>query len=325
MIPGKFLLINHIRRLFIFLFFGVIGLLFGRSTACADPIAVPGTRVTIEKPSGFEKATSFSGFQQAGSGASIMITEMPAPFAAATAGFDAEKMAERGMKLLSKADHKVGGYNGMLIELTQVAQGIPFHKWILAFGDDTFTQLVSATCPDTSATDLGPALKQSILSTTFDSSKPPLQAKDLKFQLSEVPGLKLAALVQNAVIFNPSGQLPKEKLDHTPVSFIAAQSISIGKMEIADKPKYARERLLVSPELKGTQVLTEADVTIAAISGREILATAKSKSDEDLFVYQVMLFPGDGYYLMRAECPVSQRKECEPMFKALARTFKLKQ
>lgn len=305
-----------------FLAAGILCFSIGASFAEAESVA--GTRVTIEKPPGFEKATTFSGFQRSDVAASIMITEIPAPFRAATAGFDEKKMAERGMKLLSKVDRKVANYDGMLVELTQSAQGIAFHKWILAFGDDAFTQLVSATCPETEANQLGAAMKQAVLTTSFDASKSPLQPKDLNFEVTEVPGLKLATLVQNAMIFNTTGQLPKQKLEYTPVSFVAAQSISTGKMEIKDKLKFAQERLLVSPELNGVQILTETDVKVANLPGREILATAKSKSNEELFVYQVMLFPSDGYYLMRAECLISQRKEYEPIFKSLARTFKLR-
>ena len=286
--------------------------------------AVAGTRVSIEKPPGFEKATTFAGFQKSDVAASIMITELPVSFRAATAGFDEKKMSERGMNLLAKVARKVANYDGMLIELTQKAQGIEFHKWILAFGDDAFTQLVSAICPETEVPQLGAAMKQAVLTSSFDASKPPLQAKDLSFEVSEVPGLKLATLVLNAMVFNTTGQLPKQKLDYTPVSFVAAQSISTGKMEIKDKVKFAQERISDSPELHSVQILSEADVKIANLPGREMLATAKSKTNEDLFVYQVLLFPADGYYLMRAECLLSQRKDYEPAFKSLARTFKLR-
>lgn len=303
---------------------GGILLCFSICASFAESESVAGTRVTIEKPPGFEKATTFSGFQKSDVAASIMITELPAPFRSATAGFDEKKMAERGMKLLSKVDSKVSNYDGMVVEFTQSAQGIAFHKWILAFGDDTFTQLVSATCPETEANQLGAVMKHAVLTASFDASKSPMQPKDLGFEVSEVPGLKLATLVQNAMIFNTTGQLPKQKLDYTPVSFVAAQSISTGRMEIKDKVKFAQERLLVSPELSGVQLLSETDVKLANLPGREIVATAKSKSNEELFVYQVMLFPADGYYLMRAECLLSQRKEYEPSFKSLARTFRLR-
>jgi hypothetical protein len=294
-------------------------------TAHAEIETIAGTRIKMAKPAGFEKAQTFAGFQKPDAGAAIMIMEIPAPYAAASAGFNEAKMSERGMKLLSKVERKVDKYDGQLLEISQTVNGIPFHKWVLVFGDDRFAQIITATLPEGQAKLLGEPMKQAVMSTTFDANAAaPKDQHDLNFELSDVPGLKLATRIQNALLFNPSGELPKEKLAYTPTSFLAAQSFSIGKLEIGDRAEYARQRLRQSPEIKVLELLEDNDVSLSKLPGREILATAKSKINEDLFVYQVMIFADDRYYIMRGDCLLSNRKEMEPIFRAATKTFKVK-
>ncbi|MBX9686662.1 MAG: hypothetical protein K2X27_08165 [Candidatus Obscuribacterales bacterium] len=293
--------------------------------AQADLEAVPGTRIRMNKPDGFERAATFSGFQNADKGAAIMITEIPAPYRLAISGFNEQRMAAKGMKLLSMVEQKVADYEGQLLELRQASQGVQFHKWILVFGNASFAQVITGSFPAAHAKELSEKIKQAILSSSFDeSATKPSEQKDLAFELTGVEGLKFAGRIQNALLFNPSGELPKQKLEHTPCSFVVAQSISIGKLRVDDESTFSRERLKQSPELKLIEILSEASVKIAGLPGKEILASAKSKSDEDLFVYQVMLFTQDGYYIMRGDCLRSQRAVFEPLFRSMSKTFKLK-
>lgn len=296
------------------------------AAAHADVEIIPGTRVKLDRPAGFEKAESFAGFQRADDGASIMITELPAPYKICVSGFTNEaKMAERGMKLISNVENKVGQFEGRLVELSQRAMGKEFHKWILIFGDTNFSEIVTATFPEDKTKELSGPMRKAVLSTIFDAgAAAPLQQKDLVFAVSNVPGLKLAARIQNSLVFNESGELPKEKLEHTPTTFVAAQSFSIGKLQIDDPASYARRRLLQSPEINAPQIISEGDINIAGLPGREILATAKSRSHEELFIYQTMLFSDGGYYILRGDCLLSNRKAQEPVFKSIAKTFKLK-
>lgn len=302
-----------------------LGLSIGAAHA-VDLEKIPGTRVKISKPPGFVRADTFPGFQKAEATASIMISEIPAPYKLCSAGFTVpEKMAEKGMKLLSRVENNVGNFEGQLVEVQQQAAGIDFRKWILMFGDDTFSEIVTATFPSTKAKELSEIMKSAVLTTAFDSgAAEPVEQKDLGFELSDVPGLKLASRIQNALVFTETGQLPDKKLDYTPSAFVAAQSFSLTKLVIDDRAAYARQRLEKSPEIDGPEIFSESDLSIAGMPGREILATAKSKAKENLFIYQVMLFSDKGYYIMRGDCQTKFRNTQEPIFRQITKTFKLK-
>jgi hypothetical protein len=65
-------------------------------------IKVSGTKCRLVPPSGFVAATSFSGCQNIETSASIMISELPAPYQTLVDGFTVEALKTRGMTLISK-------------------------------------------------------------------------------------------------------------------------------------------------------------------------------------------------------------------------------
>src|SRR5689334_9362416 len=63
---------------------------------------VAGTKVFIVPPVDFTAATTFSGFQQESSGASILVMEISGPFAEISKGFTAEGLSTKQMLLKEK-------------------------------------------------------------------------------------------------------------------------------------------------------------------------------------------------------------------------------
>lgn len=301
----------------------LLNLLVSGQSLAAAPQTVPGSRVSMEMPEGFEKAGNFSGFQNPQKRASIMVTEMPGPYAQITAGFDNEHLSTRGMSLCSKSPHKVGSFDGVLVELTQTAGEAHFHKWILAFGDQNNTTLVTAAFPEELKQELSGKMKDAVLSTSFDANRAaPLNQSDLNYTVSPVPGMKLAARVQNMLLFNPSGGLPKQKVEKPEPLFVAAQALN--DLNIDDRALFCRRRLRQTKGLNTFEISSEKDVEIAGLSGREILASAIDEKGEKTFILQTMLFGKGSYFIMQGICDLSLQKTQEPVFREIAKTFKTK-
>lgn len=73
----------------------------GRTTE--RPSRVAGTRVSLVPPAGFVPARRFPGYALEAEGASIMVTELPAPLDKVLPGFsDPEQLKARALTLLSK-------------------------------------------------------------------------------------------------------------------------------------------------------------------------------------------------------------------------------
>lgn len=302
-------------------FAAILALLTG-SAADAAPMRVRGTRVDMEKPAGFVDAPNFSGFQHAEDGSSIMVTEMPAPYAQATAGFNAEGLASRGMKLVSKLDTKVGHFPAMLLEVTQNAYGTDYRKWMLVFGDPSRTVIVAGTAANAVPT-ASDVVKKAVLSTSYaESAAVPSMVADLPFTISGTKDLKLANRIQNMLLFTTDGKIgqPKPK---DPTLFIVGQALATN-MDIPDKTAFARKRLQQTEGVSNLEVLSEGDVKISGLPAREIAASAVGKKGDKVFILQIIVYAQHSYFVMQGLTDLSMRAAREPEFRLLANSFKLK-
>jgi hypothetical protein len=107
----------------------VLGLWAGLACA-ADPLAIPGTRVTLVPPEGFALSKDFAGLQ--GDKASVMVIELPgAPYETLVAAISSGVMARQGVEItggeeLAGLPSKARTFKGR-----QVAQGADIDKWLL--------------------------------------------------------------------------------------------------------------------------------------------------------------------------------------------------
>ena len=98
----------------------------------ASPVVagpVPGTAVSLTPPDGFVAANRFPGFMNESTRSSIMISEIPGPYAEATAGLhDPKRLQAQGMRLLGQSAAKVDGHAALLLQIEQTAYGTLFRK-----------------------------------------------------------------------------------------------------------------------------------------------------------------------------------------------------
>lgn len=283
---------------------------------------VRGTRVSITKSDNLTPAPNFSGFIDKATKASIMVTEMPSPFEATNAGFNEAGLASRAMKLVSKESLRVGEYPGILCSVKQTAYGNDFAKWILAFGNEDQTIVVTASYPEASADKLSESLKQILLTARYDAkAKPPDPMADLPFTISGSKSLLMAGRIQNTLLFSPTGKIsaidPKD-----PSLFLVGQALN--DLDIPDKSDFARTRLKMTANLTDVQILSEKDITLSGMPTREIVATGKNKQGEELFVLQDIVYGGGSYFFLQGITDLDQKADKETEFRAIVDSFKLK-
>ena len=136
----------------VFLFLSLLafnGCSYAQKSPKQDAASVSGTRVKLVPPDGFAPATQFPGYQLESYGSSIMITEIPGPFAETTAGFsNTSELMKKNMSVLDKQEVKLDGQNGILLKVAQKASGTNFLKWLLVLGDEKETAMITATFPN---------------------------------------------------------------------------------------------------------------------------------------------------------------------------------
>lgn len=300
------------RFLFTLIFLGQIA--FGQTE---KHIKVQGTKCSLIPPTGFVVATNFSGFQNAETGASIMINEIPASYQTLVDGFTAEALKSRGMTLIKKQIIDFNGSKATLIDLTQSANGTTYLKQMLVFGDTKGTVLVNGIYPQASK-EIETKIKDALLSTVYNNlqNDNPLEAATFTIDTKDTD-FKLIKYMSGSLLYSTDGKIPTEK----PTLIVGN---SIAKVPTQNQRKYSEERLKKLPRGEFNEIKEIKERTIDNLKGYEIVAIGKAKDDKAELVYQVMLFNENGdYYIIVGQTKEEFDKYLES-FKKVAQTFKRK-
>ncbi|MCP3853068.1 MAG: hypothetical protein GY694_22985 [Gammaproteobacteria bacterium] len=288
----------------------------------SERIIVIGTKITIIPPSGFSPAKNFPGFMQEKTGASVMVSEIPAPFSKITAGFTTAGLSAQGMSLISKETINKGANSRLLLHIGQQAYGRHFLKWIYVLGSELNTTMITATFPADLEQVLSENMKISILSSSLRQEGKIDTFEGLLFVIEESSSFKIAKRISNMLIMTEGGVFnPKPAPDP---AFIVGSSISQG-LVISDKKTFSHQRAKAIKTMTNTKIISTKPITLNGISGYEIVANSiHLKSNEPLFVYQVTLFDETDYFLMQGFALKSKSDKYMEEFKKLAHSFKTK-
>jgi hypothetical protein len=288
------------------------------STAKAATKLVPiaGTQVSLTQPAGFVTATDFPGFVQKATYSSVMVTELPAPFAQVTAGFTQTLLAGRGMTLLSRQARPFDGSSGLLLHVKQEASGIIFEKWIYTFGDAKQTILVTATFPQAQAPKLSSPLEATVLSARWDRAKAVDPFSDLRFHITARIPLRFTERIGSMLLFSGDPQ------NSSGLTMFGA-GYALSDIGVVDQKQFALKRLSEEPVTDQT-VLSTTPVVIDGLHGYENTATGHEKrSKAAVTLYQVILFDGKTYFLMFGITPTDQASQTLPVFRAMSASLTL--
>lgn len=282
---------------------------------------VTGTRVSLAPPVEFTPSSQFPGYQQESTGASIMVTEIPGPFAEVSAGFARpSELAKKGMTLQKKEEITIDGRTALLLQIWQVAAGQEFLKWILALGNANETVLVVATFLKQHESELSEKMRASLLTVTWDSEKSVSPTEGLSFSLSEKRKMKPAKRIANKLIYTKDGIMPNEGGD-APL-FIIGQSTA--KVNVDDPESFAKLILLQNDSFTDIEIEQSSEVLIDSLSGYEILAKGlDKKSKQPTVIYYTMLFEEQNYFFFMLGMVGSEQREAYlPVFKEMAGSFR---
>ncbi len=280
-------------------------------------IKVPGTKCSLVPPAGFVAATTFSGFQNEETGASIMVNELPAPYPELADGFTAEALASRGMMMLNKETIDFNGTKATFISLSQPANGTTYLKQMLIFGDDKHTVMINGIYPEASK-NLEAGIRAALLSTVYNNAQKedPLEAAAFTVDTRDTD-FKLIKYMAGSLLYSTDGKMPTDK----PTLIVGN---SVAKVSATDLKKYAEERFKKLPGGEHAVIKTTNEITVDDLKGYEIVADSKTKAGVPQLAYQVMLFTeSGGYYIIIGHAAEDLDKYLDS-YKKIARTFRRK-
>ena len=124
----------------------VFGQTITNNILTSDHQNIVGTKISLIPPKGFLKATNFLGLQQTQSGSTIMILDIPGPFAEVSKGLTKAGFLSQGVEVKEIENLTINNLPAILVTGEQNAYGNIYTKCVLCFGTDKETLNSSGKC-----------------------------------------------------------------------------------------------------------------------------------------------------------------------------------
>lgn len=281
---------------------------------------VPGTRVRLSPPPGHEPGQGFHGYQWPDLGASIVVLELPGPYAEASAGMNEKGLRRAGMKLIDRKETRVCSRDGLLLLVSQEREGTVYRKWLTVCGDEKRALILTAVFPETRAPEISETFRKVLLGAEWDPALEIDPFAVLDWTIDAPRGLRFAGNLGQALSFTEDGVLVQKGKPEAPLFIV---SPSIGAAPVEDARVFAEKRLRQMPNLKAIRIERSEAFSAGGLSGWEIVARARhSTADLELALHQVLLVRGEGYLLFVGQVDVAREKEWIERFRAACASWK---
>ncbi|MET0091349.1 MAG: hypothetical protein ABW068_15250 [Candidatus Thiodiazotropha sp.] len=282
---------------------------------------IPGTRIALDPPEGFEPSTRFLGYAHGVSSSSIMASELPVAFTKMVDGFTKEALATRGMTLIDRHDTQIGDRPAALYHVSQEASGTLFYKWLLLFGDEQVTEMVTAVFPQRSAEQWSEPLKQTLLNIQWQKDAKPDAFEGLGYRIQEQGDLKIASKIGTTLLLTRNGVIPREPNDDPYLTI--APSFTQNWQIPDDIRAYTKARLFLMGNLcSDPQITREERVRHDGLPGYQLEAVcADPRSGEALALWHTMIFSDEGYYLFLAVARDTDKAAYAAIFQSVIDSF----
>lgn len=280
---------------------------------------IKGTKISLIPPDGFTDAQNFLGLQQAEIGSSILILDIPGPYAEVSKGITQKNLQSKGIDLLSVENLIINSLPAIFATGTQKASGNLYTKYILVTGTESETIMINGVHPDDLKL-VGEQIKNAMLSVYYDADKTlnPFVALDYTIDVSQTK-FKFGKSMSNSLIFTVDGQVPTASSDKTNLIVVR----SFFQINTDDKKLFCINRIKQIP-IDITSIVYTKEITIDGMSGYEIYAKgSNNETHQTENIYQVILFSDKFYYMLFGTTNDQTDQSIEEMKKAIM-TFKRK-
>jgi hypothetical protein len=290
------------------------------SSVSAQATRVAGTSVALAAPPGFAASTRFPGFERADLQSSVMVTEIPGPVSELSRGMTADNLATRGMTLISSTKQVVDGKSVLLLKVSQPANGMTVHKWMMVSGDAKTSVMIVGTFPKEHESQIGDAIKQSLLTARWAAAgAPPDHFEGLPFRVSPTTSLKIAGRMSNMLMLTESGQMGPQG----PNAALFLVGTSLAPVDLSDLKAFAITRASQTKQLKGLRVSEQGATAIANETAYELVAEGTDvATGRPVTLYQLVLPDPQGYVLMQGLVASTRAATMLPEFRRAAQSFR---
>jgi len=280
---------------------------------------VKGTSVRLAPPEGFVPAERFAGFQNEGLRASIQVSVLAGPVSEVRKGMTKEGLAKSSMTLVTLSIEKVNGADATVVHVMQTMGGATFSKCLVLAGDEKAAVLLVATVPSDAEERHLSAMKAAMLAATWDAAAPADLYEGLPFRLVPAGTLIDVKRMGNNLLLTEPGR-PKEPGPRDPMYVVG---VSHSATKITDLAAFSHSRVAKTTGVREIGNFRGTAVKVAGLDAYELLAEARdAKSGTPMFLYQVIVSDGTGYWMVVGIVALERAGEFLPTFRKLTESIR---
>lgn len=289
--------------------------------AVLEPIRIPGSRVSLLPLPGFALAETFAGLASPELNASILVVELPAPFAETSGSLSAEGLDSQGIAAIGREETTIAGAPAVIVSFPQTEEGVEFRKWAAIFGNEIESVLLTASYPAELDGDIGAVMKGALLSAAWSPEAAGDPFESMPFTVAEPLGYKVATRLANSLLLTEGGVLPESGAD-APVLLVG---YARSPLTAADKKRFAQDRLVATEGLKNPEGAKVEEVEIDGLPAVVIEAAAVDMTSETpIAFYQAILFGEKQHYVIQGSAPAEQAEALYLLCGNALKSFKRK-
>ncbi|KMO36036.1 hypothetical protein VQ03_21225 [Methylobacterium tarhaniae] len=288
----------------------VLGLVSSAFPAlAADAVFPTAGSIGLVPPPGMIPAKGFSGFEHR-SGASILITEMPAEaYGQLVAKFTPETLRATGFSVRGAGETlAIAGGEGRVLRGSQAANGLTYAKWVAVVRGGAGTGLVTVQVPETARGQVPDAAVEAALATIAFRAPGSLadQIAALPYTVGDLAGFRPVRTLMGNALMLTDGPLDVDPEGAQPL-VVVAPSMGRALVPEGQEGAFARKALATFREIKDVTVTGEERTTRdGAVTFRLRAAGADVKSGRPVAVTQVIRFDGPNYLRVLGLAPADR-------------------
>lgn len=266
----------------------------------AEPSFPKGLGIGLAPPAGMSASTKFSGFEDEGSGASILMVEMPAEaYGQIEKNFTDEALKRQNIVVAKREAWPIEGGKGFLVSGTQAAGGSSVQKWVLIGGFPSATALVTVQVPPSASSSYSDEVVRSTLRTLAYRSPGSLdeQIAALPFTLGERAGFRPVRVLAGNSLMLTDGRKDVIKGVEQPILVVAAgDGVIPGTLE---QDRLARAAFNGLAGVRAVQIKRAEGQERGGVAWHAIEGTAEhAETKEKVFVAQAIRFGPNSFVRM---------------------------
>lgn len=279
---------------------------------------IPGSRVSLIVPAGFEIADEFSGVVRRDARASIEIVETPVGEADRYASFTREALASGGISLERTEEARTAIGRAKIFHATRQIGSTPMRQWMLLAGNTARSVLITAMAPATSPESLVATLRYTLLTARWDPERVVDPYAGLGFALRDTGDFAVSQSIMGSAVFLTPGGHRSSDAPGAPV-LMATRSFRNEKRY--DLFAVSQQFLAQTEGLREATITDGLSLQVDGLDAHELVASAQPIAGEPITIYQLVTHDGTHYYVIQAQVAAREAKRYLQRFRDIAHSF----